>query len=181
MTHADLCLQTAKRFVDKIALYEYKSFASSEEPDVLVYGYTGTTLFEIKMSRSDFLADSKKSCRRRYKLQHWMEIENVKDVVIKRAYARLKQYRPELFLQQAPHLGNRRYFVCEAGLIQPEEIPEGWGLYWFKGGKYYCKKESAKYRSNLKVENDLLIHSMRRYGSGCKTGIVINSYSGDKE
>lgn len=181
MTHSELCLKTAERFVDKVALYEYKSYASMEEPDVLVYGYGGTTLFEIKMSRADFLADAKKPCRRKYKQNYWPQIENVKDAVVLRAWVRFKAYNLQEFIQQEPHLGNQRYFVCESGLIMTEEIPEGWGLYWFKGGKFYLKKESAKFRSNLKVENDLLIHSMRRYGSGVKTGIVINSYSGDKE
>lgn len=181
MTHAKLCQATANRFVDKTAIYEYKSFASSEEPDVLVYGYTGTTLFEIKMSRADFLADAKKPCRRKYVAHWWDEAIRVgKDKVFDRARVRVVLFHPELYLKQAPHLGNRRYFVCEHGLIMPNEIPEGWGLYWYKSGKFYQKKESAKFRSNLKVENHLLIHAMRRLASGVKTGIVVNTYDKEK-
>jgi hypothetical protein len=30
-------------------------------------------------------------------------------------------------------LGNYRFFVCQQGLILPEELPERWGLLWTKG------------------------------------------------
>lgn len=179
MTHAELCLKTAERFVDKVALYEYKSFASSEEPDVLVFGYSGTTLYEIKMTRSDFIADRKKKCRCKYSARWWDHVERFeKDKILKRATIRIYQAFPELYLKQEPHLGNLRYFVCEHGLIQPEELPEGWGLYWYKGGKFYQKKVSEKFRSNLKTENHLAIHALRRFASGDKTGILVDSYNG---
>ena len=68
MTHSELCKLTAKWALtppaaDWLALYEYKSFASQEFPDVLTYSATGTRLYEIKMSHSDFLADLKKPSR----------------------------------------------------------------------------------------------------------------------
>lgn len=177
MTHAELCLKTAKRFVDKMALYEYKAQICAEEPDVLVYGFTHTVLYEIKMSRSDYLADRKKECRKKYETNIGFVLKNAKTAPeVKRAYFRITQWHPELFLKQSPHLGNYRYFVCEHGLINPDELPEGWGLYWFKGGKFYEKKGSAKFRSNLKVENNLAVHAMRRFASGDKTGILVNTY-----
>ncbi len=71
LTHRELCLAAAKRFNDKFALYEYKSTASNEEPDVLVFGFAGTTLFEIKTSLSDFNADQKKESRKKYRVPLW--------------------------------------------------------------------------------------------------------------
>jgi len=38
------------------------------------------------------------------------------------------------------------------------------------------KKESGKFRSNLRTENDLAIHALRRYASGDTTGIAVNTY-----
>lgn len=35
--------------------------------------------------------------------------------------------------RQAGGLGNYRFFVCPSGLIQPDELPERWGLLWTQG------------------------------------------------
>lgn len=35
--------------------------------------------------------------------------------------------------RQAGGLGNYRFFVCAPGLIQPEDLPERWGLLWTHG------------------------------------------------
>jgi hypothetical protein len=88
----------------------------------------------------------------------------------------LKKEFPEVFYLQDDHLGNHRYYVCPDGLIPVEEVPEGWGLVYYKKGRFYEKKKSGKFRSNLKKEKDLLIHSCRRYASGDSTGILINTY-----
>lgn len=45
-----------------------------------------------------------------------------------------------------PMFGDRRSYVCEWGLIQPEEVPNGWGLYWYKNGKFYQKKNSDYFK-----------------------------------
>ncbi len=62
MSHSELCRLTAEKFVKSFALYEVKG--RRENPDVITWNSSGTsTVFEIKMSRSDFLADFKKKCR----------------------------------------------------------------------------------------------------------------------
>jgi hypothetical protein len=182
VTHKELCIATAKRFINQVALIEYKSSASAEEPDVLVYGYQNTILYEIKMSRSDFLADQKKECRKKGTMHYTWQLEKMaeNDPVVKRAYIRWQNYWPEVFIKQAPHLGSKRYYVCEWGLIKPEEIPEHWGLYWYRSGKFYIKKESSKFRVNMKDERDLLIHALRRWANGldqpeCES-IIIKKY-----
>jgi len=156
LTHYDLCFATAKRFIDKIALYEYKSFASIEEqPDVLVYGNRGTQLFEIKMSLSDFNADKYKVCRQKYTVPYWAyQIGYNKPTdgeIEKKKRMELTHGKIEIDLIEKRHLGNIRYFVCPAGVIPVEKVPEGWGLYWYK------------------------------YASGDSTGILVNTYKGEKQ
>ena len=63
MTHTELCKLTAERFVKTMALYEV-TMLGMERPDVLNFDSSGfAELYEIKMSRSDFLADRTKEAR----------------------------------------------------------------------------------------------------------------------
>jgi hypothetical protein len=182
MTHSELCLETAKHFTKetcKLSLYEYKSFVSQEEPDVLCFYLDHSSLYEIKMSRADFLADQKKECRKKYIVNNGYTAEiNNNDAAIRRAYVRFYQYFPELIYIEKTHLGNYRYYVCPKDMVKPEEIPEGWGLYWYdeKKKRFTLKKESGKFRTNMKTERELVIHAMRRYASNDNTGILINTY-----
>lgn len=41
-----------------------------------------------------------------------------------------------------PWFGEKRYFVCNGDFIKEDEVPQGWGLYHFKNGKFYKIKES---------------------------------------
>lgn len=62
MTHEELCEATARKYVQTFALWEVKG--KWENPDVITWNSSGrSTVYEIKMSRSDFLADFKKKCR----------------------------------------------------------------------------------------------------------------------
>lgn len=175
MTHAELCRLTAERFVKKtwLALWEYQSYASAEFPDVLTFSGSGTALYEIKMSRADFLADAKKDARRKWKPKgYWSRYGDEPAVWMPQ--------RPELYYIQKPHLGTIRYFVCEAGLIKPEELPEGWGLYWYADGKFTKKRESKKWRPDVHTERDLAAHALRRYASGDSKGIIVRAYGEEK-
>jgi hypothetical protein len=176
--------------VDKVALYEYNTQGLiMERPDVLNFGYNhGTVLYEIKMSLSDFNREKYKNCRKIYKPSYSLQIvdkiisdqigghiiENNKQ--LHRKFLKLKEEFPHIFLKETLHLGNFRYYVCPADVIPVEKLPEGWGLYYFKGGRFFLQKEARAFRSNLRSENYLLIHAMRRYASGDKTGIIANSY-----
>ena len=111
MTHFELCKRTAERFSSSksFALYEV-TMLGAEKPDVLVFDSSAHTwLYEIKMSRSDFLADKHKSARKR------------------------------------PHFGDYRFYVCAGDFIKPEELPEGWGLYYFKNNKFYKQSDSKNF------------------------------------
>lgn len=62
MTHSELCELTARKFCQTFAIWEVKG--KWENPDVITWNSSGrSTIYEIKMSRADFLADFKKKCR----------------------------------------------------------------------------------------------------------------------
>lgn len=224
MTHTELCLATAKHFLKDamVALYEYQSWTTGEFPDVLVFGANSSTLYEIKMSHSDFLADSHKDARRKWKPKGYLD---VKHFMRQRAYgetclrfrkiitpelctqceefhgetkkydsikhtqvnairctfdggARLRwiQENPELYFIEKPHLGMKRYFICESRTIVPEELPAGWGLYWYGNGRFYLKQESGRFRANLVEERNIIAHALRRWASGDRSKILVNTY-----
>ena len=169
MNHYDLCKKTAEWIVKKshVCFFEYQSYATSEFPDVLAFKDNGTNLFEIKVSRQDFLKDGSKDCRQglqdftvRYKprtYETWQYDEN-------RNRQRVKKHisgYSETF-RQTPHLGIYRYYVCPWGLIEPTEV-NLFGLFWYreKDGKFFKKKDSKKFRRNLYAENNLLVHALR--------------------
>jgi hypothetical protein len=174
MTHYELCKKTAERFSKdaNVTLFEYQSYSTSEFPDVLCLG-ASTTLFEIKMSRQDFKNDVKKDCRIKYKIKYglgvrWGDSERERKVL-------WTKYGITELIQEAPHLGKRRYYVCPSGLIQPEEVENGWGLYWF-GGKFSKKRESKIFRNNLYQEIMILQHAFRKYAGGKGENIIIRNY-----
>ena len=128
--HYQLCRETAIWALKKkgdIALWEYDG-GSREKPDVLIFhGYT-SHLYEIKMSRADFRADRHKWARTKWKPKGYFQWHHQEDK--KGMKAIWTQYRPELYHIEHPHIGAYRYFVCPSELLKPEEIPDGWGLYW---------------------------------------------------
>jgi hypothetical protein len=175
-THSELCELTAERFRkdSSIVLCEYQSWASGEFPDVLCYQKDKTVLYEIKVSRSDFLADQKKECRTKWKNRngYFFQIGGKQELY-------WQVLAPDIMFIEKPHLGKYRYYVCPSGLIKPEEVPNGWGLYWYKNGKFYQKKESFKFVRNIHEEISILTHAMRRYANGQTEYITVNMYNGE--
>ena len=99
-----------------------------------VWGTTGysTVLIEVKTSRADFLADKKK-------------------------YARSK-VAEELGHQ----IGTYRYYLCPAGIISADELPESWGLLIYDGKKINMVKKAEKLESSLTNELLLITSIMTR-------------------
>jgi hypothetical protein len=178
-SHYSLCRQTAIWALKKhgdIALWEYDG-GSREKPDVLVFWGHTTNLYEIKMSRSDFKADGKKWARTKWKPKgYWSGMD--REHKYSKFILKWKQYNPELYYIEHPHLGAYRYYVCPSGLLKPEEIPDGWGLIWVKNGRYYKKKGSGKFRRNLFQENILLVSATRKamVSGGKDRGIVYKDW-----
>lgn len=108
MSHKGLCDLAAKwlkRHASQnghgcaVSVTEAPSGWSGEIPDAIGFRiaghHDGSIVVEVKVSRSDFLADKNKPHR-------------VSDA----------------------GLGNWRYYMCPEGLIQPVDLPSGWGLLW---------------------------------------------------
>jgi hypothetical protein len=67
-------------------------------------------------------------------------------------------------------MGDWRFYMCPEGLIQPEDLPDGWGLIWVKGnrvvnkftfpsnGHYHSKKP---FTGNKKTESILLAYALK--------------------
>ena len=176
ITHAELCQLTAKRFIrdHKVGVFEYQSYASGEFPDVLLYDSRRTFLFEIKVSRSDFLADAAKFARRNYSIKYICDpnyysnhvVVNAQNKPVSISLENLAHNRivRELW-KEYPHLGSRRYYVCPENLISPDEIKNGFGLWYFneKTKRFKAIKESKEFRNDMHAERDILIHALRAY------------------
>jgi hypothetical protein len=169
ISHFDLCKKTAEWCIKKynIAIYDYQSYATSEFPDVVCFkeGYS-SILYEIKVSRNDFKSDSKKESR-----------QNLRPV---KKHIRKNKYSPGYYhvFSEKPHIGAYRYYVCPAGLINPEDV-KYFGLIWYneKNGRFIRKKDSEQFRRNIYAENNILVHAMRKLMNGVDTNIVFKKYN----
>lgn len=74
--------------------------------------------YEIKLSRSDFKADSKKA-------RNWYENNN-----------RVSKTKHQLLSESSPTGPKQFYFVCPDDLIQASEVPEWAGLIWIHENKF---------------------------------------------
>ncbi len=70
-------------------------------------------------------------------------------------------------------IGDFRFFLCEEGLIKPEELPEKWGLlYWNgkkvkkiiapKGNVWYRTGETMRFEKNIDAEYRMMYSALRR-------------------
>lgn len=192
LTHEELCRKTAEWALKRndVCLWEFRTLVGTENPDVLAFRKEASTLYEIKMSRPDFLADGKKSSRRnlRDKKARVRRIPDIKYKAHMRPSRTIRRngnteweyrYHPVKFVRQDPHLGLNRYYVCPHDLIQPEEV-EHFGLYWFKNGRFYKKKDSEVFRRDLYLENRLLVHAMKLVQVGDDKRVMVQDFKGVK-
>lgn len=100
-----------------------------ETPDVIGFYSGGSTLIEVKCSRSDFKKDKQKIFRK----------------------------RPEL------GMGSYRFYLCEAGLIAPNEIPDRWGLLnVLTSEKVELVVKPSPQERNIRNEQMLMYSALRR-------------------
>lgn len=94
-------------------------------------------MVEVKVSRSDFLADKRKKFRGNPK----------------------------------PGVGDWRFYLSPEGVVNEEDLPEGWGLLHYKNGKVFkvCGVphrakwgKSYPFLSNKEVEVSMLTSALRR-------------------
>lgn len=138
MDHTGLISKCAKWAMahrySAVAIAECQVKCTNEVPDLIGFKANGqATLFEIKMSRSDFKADGSKSFRKK----------------------------------ESKGVGLYRYYVTPCGLVQPEELPEGWGLLWFsEDGRCYLKASSKRFlKRDQCAEAAYLVSALRRIGN----------------
>lgn len=55
-------------------------------------------------------------------------------------------------------LGNYQYVMCPAGLIQPHECHEEWGLLWWSDGRMVNKKRAPRMEMTAQQKLDVLIY-----------------------
>lgn len=55
-------------------------------------------------------------------------------------------------------LGNYQYVLCPAGMIQPEECHEEWGLLWWDGEKMFNKKKAKRIEMTAEQKLQVLIY-----------------------
>lgn len=70
-------------------------------------------------------------------------------------------------------MGDWRFFMCEPGIITPDDLPHGWGLLHVKNGRVYkvhgwpgnamwCTKSSKPFVANKQAECDYMYSALRR-------------------
>ena len=77
-------------------------------------------------------------------------------------------------------MGQRRYYVTPVGLIQPEELPAGWGLLEVLRGKLKRRVESTGHPRQGRgagAEISLLLSALRRIGQTCPPGVAVRAYT----
>lgn len=146
VTHTEL-VAIAAMYMSKrqpVVLPEFFSH-NAELPDVIGFKDDYSIVYEIKVSRGDFLGDKNKNFRR----------------------------NPD------KGMGDRRFYVVPKGMVQPEEMPYGWGLiYLYPSGKLREVKNSyipnpdgitpeswrwtGTFKKNVSAEMHLLYYYARR-------------------
>lgn len=66
-------------------------------------------------------------------------------------------------------MGNFRYYLCPEGVIKPEELPDNWGLLYYKDGKIVKVKQATEQKPDRLWDVMLLSSILRREGIMGKT------------
>lgn len=76
-------------------------------------------------------------------------------------------------------MGVERWFCTLRGVIKTDELPAGWGLMEFHGGKMWIlqKPEPQRPEEGAREEIQLLLSAIRRIGATAPTGINVKFYT----
>ena len=75
-------------------------------------------------------------------------------------------------------MGNYRFYLTEAGLLAPEEIPPRWGLAEIRGRRIMKIKQLAcDGDADWQDERALLLSCLQRLGAASVTGISVKPYT----
>ncbi len=208
ISHFDLCKITAEWAVKKaeVALFDYQSYSTGEFPDVLVFNGFHTDLYEIKVSRQDFLSDHKKDCRKKLKIDlgkldyDWFtQIRRVnrrnwdsKDPLDPAHDYELYNKKVssvdilEYIRDRFPHVVRVVEKECShLGRFRYYVCPWGlidktevrdWGLYWYKKGKFYKQKDSMPFKRSMGDELNILSHALRKERNVGNDRLIVSPY-----
>ena len=75
-------------------------------------------------------------------------------------------------------MGAVRYYCAPAGMLKPEELPEGWGLLELRAGRLREAKQPAKkaFQRRHIAEITLLLSALRRIGQTVSPGLSVRHY-----
>lgn len=59
-------------------------------------------------------------------------------------------------------MGQRRYYLCPAGTIRPEDLPKKWGLLWAEKGRVVVKREARGHPDRSLISELCFLNSMLR-------------------
>ena len=121
---------------------------------VKITGSGMTYEYEIKVSRSDFLADFKKT--RKHSILQGLNKTNPH----KWSYPVGKVDTEDVLQERDGSVGrcNYFYYVCKEGLIKEAEVPDYAGLIWIVGDDIEIKKKAPKLHSFKATQK--LIHKV---------------------
>lgn len=106
----------------------------TESPDVWALGAWNTVIVEVKVSRSDFLADRK------------------------------KRWRSDDAEKACRQAGNLRWYLCPEGVIKPDELPEKWGLLYWDGKRILPIVAPRPFENTGMADMKILASILRREG-----------------
>ena len=113
VSHADLVIRAGRWLRNtircKTVLFEPGYGYPSEVPDAIGWTNRHSVLVECKVTRRDFLADRRKTGRRR----------ELNDGGLRGG------------------LGEERWYLTPSNLVRPDEVPDGWGLLELRGDRVY--------------------------------------------
>lgn len=142
--HRELCLAAGKWLRSQHSAEPWKMpwkyaavelvTANAETPDAWATNGYESVVVEVKVSRSDFMADQKK-------------------------YSRSENARTAGHM-----MGNYRYYLCPDGLLTESDIPEGWGLLYHDGKTVKIVRRAVYQDTNRRSDIIMLISIMRRLG-----------------
>lgn len=183
--HFTLCKETARWAAKKndLCIFDYQSYSTYEFPDCLAFKGAFTTLYEIKVDRADFIKDATKECRKSkvitYAPDYYWEtdirfarIHTIKEHAANEHYRHAELWCKE---KEYPHLGRKRYYVCPAGLINPDETGN-WGLIWYKDKRFSERKISHKFRNDMYSELAIMVHALRKQKNTGNDNVITKAY-----
>jgi len=74
-------------------------------------------------------------------------------------------------------MGSKRVYLTEKGLLRPDEIPDGWGLYETDGKRMFKTIHPQIVDSDMVAEQRLLISVLRRLGPMAECPVSLKLYT----